>query len=74
MTSEFGSQFTLEQATQAVDGLNVDWNAEAVENAQSLSDSLALSCPDLIDQMTSEFGSQFTPEQAAFGAEEIGLC
>ena len=35
LSSEYGEQFSVEDATVAVDSLNVDWNAQAAESARN---------------------------------------
>jgi hypothetical protein len=74
LSSEYGDQFSVEDATFAVDSLNVDWFAEAVESAESYVDLMGFSCQGLIDQLSSEFGDQFTVEEATHGATQVGLC
>ncbi len=74
LSSEFGSQFTIEDSTFAVDSLNVDWNAQAVKSAESYLEFSSFSCQGLIDQLSSEYGSEFTVEQATYGATQVGLC
>jgi hypothetical protein len=74
LSSEFGDQYTIDEATLAVKGLDVDWNAEAAESAQSYLESSGFSCQGLIDQLSSEFGDQYTIEEATFGATQAGVC
>jgi Host cell surface-exposed lipoprotein len=74
LSSEYGEQFPVADATFAVDSLNVDWNAQAVKSAESYLEFMAFSCQGLIDQLSSEFGDQFTLEQATYGATQVGLC
>lgn len=74
LSSEFGDQFAVEDATVAVDSLNADWNEQAAESALSYLDLSGFSCQGLIDQLSSEFGSQFTVEQATYGANQAGAC
>ncbi|MEP7047375.1 MAG: Ltp family lipoprotein [Ilumatobacteraceae bacterium] len=74
LSSEYGSQFPIEDATFAVDSLNVDWNAQAAKQAQDYLDFSGFSCQSLIDQLSSQYGSQFTIEQATYGASQVGLC
>lgn len=74
LSSEYGDQFAVEDATVAVDSLNADWNAQAAKSAQSYLDFKGFSCQGLIDQLSSEYGDQFTVEQATFGATEAGVC
>jgi hypothetical protein len=72
LSSEFGDQFPVEDATVAVDSLQVDWLAEALESAESYLDFSGFSRQGLIDQLSSEFGDQFTIEQAVFAADNVG--
>lgn len=74
LSSEFGNQFPVEDATIAVDSLNVDWNEQAVESAQNYLEMSGFSCQGLIDQLSSQYGSQFTVEQATYGASQAGIC
>ena len=62
--------FTNAEATQAVDGLNIDWSAQAAEVAKNYLDTSAFSRSGLIEQLEFE---GFTPEQAAYGANSAGL-
>ncbi len=74
LSSEFGDQFPVADATVAVDSLNVDWSAQAAASAQSYLDMSGFSCQGLIDQLSSEYGEQFTIEQATYGATQAGIC
>ena len=69
LSSEYGDQFPVEDATVAVDSLNVDWLEQAMESAQSYLEFSGFSRQGLIDQLSSEFGEQFTIEQATFGVD-----
>lgn len=77
LTSEYGGQFPAADAEFAIARLEaeggVDWNAEAVEAAQSYQNLLPMSRQELIDQLTSEYGSQFTLDQATYAVTSIGL-
>ena len=74
LSSEFGDQYSIDEATRAVDSLVVDWNTEAADSARSYLESSGFSCQGLIDQLSSEFGDQYTVEQATFGATDAGVC
>lgn len=74
LSSEFGGQFPLDDATVAVDSLTIDWNEQAAQSAQSYLDFTGFSCQGLIDQLSSEFGGQFSVEQATYGATQAGIC
>lgn len=77
LTSEYGGQFPPADAEFAVARLEaeggVDWNAEAVEAAQSYQKFSPMSRQGLIDQLTSEYGSQFTLDQATYAVNTLGL-
>ena len=77
LTNEYGGQFPLGDAEFAVARLEaeggVDWNAEAVEAAQSYQQLMPMSRQGLIDQLTSEYGSQFTLDQATHAVNTLGL-
>ena len=72
LSSEYGSGFSVEDATFAVDFLNPDWNAQAAKAAQSYIDTLHLSRDGLFEQLTSEYGAQFTTDQANAGLAAVG--
>jgi hypothetical protein len=74
LSSEYGDKFSVDEATPAVDGLVVDWNAEAAEAAQSYLELRGFSCQGLIDQLSSAYGDQFTLDEATFGATQAGVC
>ncbi|MGB3035596.1 MAG: Ltp family lipoprotein [Candidatus Microthrix parvicella] len=74
LSSEYGDQFNVRDATAAVDSLTVDYNAEAVESARSYLEFSSFSCQGLIDQLSSQAGDQFTVDQATFAAGQTGLC
>ena len=75
LTSEYGDQFTKEEAETAVQYLEdnslVDWNEEAVESAQNYLDFSSFSRGELFDQLTSEYGDQYTPEQAEYALTQV---
>lgn len=77
LSSEYGSGFSVEDATAAVNFLEdrgaVDWNEQAEKAAQEYLDYKSFSKNELIDQLSSEYGSQFTKEQAEHGAAAVGF-
>ena len=77
LSSEYGEQFTLEQAQNAVAAIeadgNVDWKEQAVISAKSYLEFQSFSREGLIDQLTSEYGEQFTREEAEYAADQVGL-
>ncbi len=74
LSSEYGDKYPVQDATIAVDSLNVDWNAEAVQSAKSYLKLTAFSCQGLIDQLDSPYGEKFTVDQATYGAQQAGAC
>lgn len=74
LDSPDGGQFSVNDATVAVDSLTVDWNAEAVKSAKSYMKLEPMSCQALIDQLDSSAGAQFTVAQATYGAQQAGDC
>ncbi len=77
LSSEFGSQFTIEQAEYGVASLEtegiVDWNEQAARAAQQYLDVMPYSRSELLEQLSSEYGSKFTLEQAEYGVSSTGL-
>jgi hypothetical protein len=73
LSSEYGSQFPVKDATFAVDHIEVNWNEQATAAALEYLDTMAFSRDGLIDQLESEYGSQFTHEQAVYGVNHAGL-
>ena len=77
LSSEYGDEYTVEQATAAVQALEdegkVDWNNEAVESAESYLEMQAFSRAGLIDQLSSSYGDKYTKEQAEYAADKVGL-
>lgn len=59
-------QYSTEDATYAVDKLNVDWNEQAVKSAQSYLEYSSFSYQGLIDQLVYE---KYTTAQATYGAD-----
>lgn len=62
--------FSTEDATYAVDNVEVDWNEQAAKKAESYLDHSSFSRQGLIDQLQYE---KFTPEQAVYGVNSVGL-
>ena len=74
LSSSAGSGYPVQDATVAVDSLNVDWNKEAVQSAKEYLKFSPFSCTGLIEQLASSAGSQFTVDQATYGAQQAGAC
>ncbi|HEX6538871.1 MAG TPA: Ltp family lipoprotein [Candidatus Dormibacteraeota bacterium] len=74
LSSSYGDAYSVQDATVAVDSLNVDWNAEAVQAAKSYLALQPFSCNELIQQLDSSAGEKFTVAQATYGATQAGAC
>jgi uncharacterized protein YecT (DUF1311 family) len=74
LSSSAGSGFNRNDATLAVDSMNVDWNLEAVKSAKQYLKLMGFSCKGLIQQLSSPAGGKFTEQQATFGAQQAGAC
>ena len=64
-----GSDFTKEQATKAVDSLNVDWNEQALRMAKRYLEVSSFSKDGLLNQLV--MGSKFTKAQAQYAVNNI---
>jgi hypothetical protein len=74
LDSPYGGQFSVADATWAVDNSGADWNAQAAIAAKGYaSDGQGFSRQGLIDQLDSPYGGQFTYAQAVYGAGQAGL-
>ena len=74
LSSQYGDGYAIQDATIAVDSLNVDWNAEAVQAAKNYLKLSGFSCSGLIEQLDSPYGDKFTVAQATYGAKQAGAC
>lgn len=74
LSSQAGNGFNINDATKAVDSLNVDWNQEAVKSAKQYLQMMGFSCSGLVQQLSSRAGAKFTEKQATFGAQRAGAC
>jgi hypothetical protein len=70
-----GDGFSVADATAAVDSLTVNWNAQAVDDAQNYNSSEGgFSCSGMIQQLSGPGGDGFTVAQATYGATQAGDC
>lgn len=74
LSSKDGDEYSVVDATIAVDNLDIDWNQQAIGVAKDYLEYQGFSCERLIDQMSSSNGSKFTVEQATYGAQQAGAC
>jgi hypothetical protein len=71
LSSEYGSQFALEDAKFAANHIKVNWKQEAVEAAEGYQELMPMSRDGLHDQLTSEYGDQFTDAQADYAIARV---
>lgn len=74
LSSKGGDEYSVADATIAVDNLDIDWNQQAIGVAKDYLEYQGFSCKRLIEQMSSSDGSKFTVEQATYGAQQAGAC
>lgn len=74
LSSSAGNGYEVEDATVAVDSLNIDWNEQAVRSAEQYLDMTGFSCDGLIQQLSSSAGSKYTVSEATHGAQQAGAC
>lgn len=70
LSSDAGDGYSVEDATYAVDALNVDWNEQAYKAAKNYLSISGFSRDGLIEQLSSPAGDKFTVEQATYGADK----
>lgn len=71
LVSEYGGQFSAEAAQYAIDNIQADWNANALEKAKQYQDRLHMSPEAIRDQLTSEYGEKFTQEEADYAISNL---
>ena len=74
LSSEYGDGYRVDDATIAIDSLNIDWNEQAVRSAEQYLDMTGFSCDGLIEQLSSSAGSKYTVSEANYGAQQAGAC
>lgn len=74
LSSSAGDGYDVNDATIAVDSLNVDWNEQAVKSANQYLKMTGFSCNGLIEQLSSSAGDKYTLSQATYGAQQAGAC
>jgi hypothetical protein len=74
LDSSSGNNFSVADATWAVDHSDANWDDQAVDCAKGyVSDGQGFSRQGLIEQMTSPDGNNFTEAQAEYAANAVGL-
>lgn len=74
LSSPYGDDYSVADATAAVDSLSVDWNAQAVRSANQYLEMMGFSCNGLIRQLSSDAGDKYTESEATYGAQQAGAC
>jgi hypothetical protein len=74
LDSPDGNNFSVADATFAVNHISVNWRHQAAIAAKGyMSDGQGFSCGSLLQQLTSSYGNQFTQAQAEYGVQSVGL-
>lgn len=71
LISDSGEQFTESEAQYAVDNVNADYYANALQKAHSYQDNMSMSTDRIYEQLTSEYGEGFTPEEAQYAIDNL---
>jgi hypothetical protein len=71
LSSPAGEGYSKADATFAVNHVDADWNAEAVEAARNYLDISPMSKAALIEQLSSAAGDKFTAAQARYAADKV---
>ena len=71
LTSEYGEDFTDEEAQYAIDNLVADYNENALLTAKNYQEVMNMSKAAIYDQLVSQYGEQFTPEEAQYAVEHL---
>jgi hypothetical protein len=73
LTSSAGNGFAQADAQFAVNYLNPNWDAQAVDAAKGYLQMGGFSRSSLIQQLTSSAGNGFTEAQAEYAVSKVGL-
>ena len=71
LTSEYGEKFDEASAQYAIDNMQADWNANALEKAKSYQNTMNMSKRAIYDQLVSEYGEKFTAEEAQYAIDHL---
>lgn len=74
LSSDAGDGYNIDDATIAVDSLDIDYNEQAGRAAENYLSFTGFSCDGLINQLSSSAGDKYTKEQAEYGAKLAGAC
>ena len=73
LTSSYGSGFSQADAQFAINYLNPNWDAQAVDAAKGYMQMGGFSAASLTQQLTSDAGNGFTEAQAEYAVAQVGL-
>ena len=71
LISEYGEQFTDDEAQYAIDNVEADWEENALKTAESYANRLHMSKAGVYDQLVSEYGEQFTSDEAQYAIDHL---
>lgn len=74
LSSEAGDGYNIDDATIAVDSLDIDYDEQAGRSAENYLSFTGFSCDGLVEQLSSSAGDKYTIEQAEYGAILAGAC
>ncbi|AEO01012.1 superinfection exclusion [Psychrobacter phage Psymv2] len=74
LSSDAGDGYNIDDATIAVDSMDIDFNEQAGKSAKNYISIQGFSCDGLINQLSSPAGDKYTKEQAEYGAKLAGAC
>ena len=73
LSSEYGSGYSLADATAAVDSLNVDWNEQAARSAKQYIKMSGFSRSGLIKQLSYGVGEEYNVADATAAVDSLGV-
>lgn len=68
---EYGENFPPEAAQYAIDNLEADYKANALEKAKTYYETMNMSKEGVRDQLVSEYGEKFTQEEADYAVNNL---
>lgn len=73
LSSEYGDKYSVEDATMAVDSLDVDWSIQAERSAKSYLEMMGHSRDGLIQQLSSDYGDGYSKEEATAAVDAMDV-
>ena len=71
LVSEYGENFPADAAQYAIDNLDADYKANALEKAKDYYEGMNMSKEGVREQLVSEYGEQFTQEEADYAVANL---